>query len=84
MFVGVGAARVRDLFDQAKRLGCLVLGTSNKTEILLGLGLSLVSGTNTAMLYETLVELFPADGGGHSNLAYASLLTRDFDRADSA
>jgi NAD+ synthase len=28
--------RMSILFDQAKRLGCLVLGTSNKTEILLG------------------------------------------------
>lgn len=28
--------RMAVLFDQAKRLGCLVLGTSNKTEILLG------------------------------------------------
>ena len=31
--------------------------------------------------YETLVELFPADGGGHSNLAFAYLNTRDFDKA---
>jgi tetratricopeptide (TPR) repeat protein/tRNA A-37 threonylcarbamoyl transferase component Bud32 len=31
--------------------------------------------------YETLVELFPADGGGHSNLAFASLSMRDFDTA---
>ncbi|MCU0303436.1 MAG: protein kinase [Thermoanaerobaculales bacterium] len=31
--------------------------------------------------YETLVELFPADGGGHSNLAFAYLNLRDFDRA---
>ena len=28
--------RMSILFDQAKKLGCLVLGTSNKTEILLG------------------------------------------------
>ena len=28
--------RMTILFDQAKKLGCLVLGTSNKTEILLG------------------------------------------------
>ncbi len=28
--------RMAILFDQAKKLGCLVLGTSNKTEILLG------------------------------------------------
>ncbi|HSN55502.1 MAG TPA: serine/threonine-protein kinase, partial [Candidatus Sulfomarinibacteraceae bacterium] len=31
--------------------------------------------------YETLVELFPADGGGHSNLALAYLNVRDFDKA---
>ena len=31
--------------------------------------------------YETLVELFPADGGGHSNLAFAYLSMRDFDKA---
>ena len=31
--------------------------------------------------YETLVELFPADGGGHSNLAFAYLSLRDFDKA---
>jgi tetratricopeptide (TPR) repeat protein len=34
--------------------------------------------------YETLVELFPADGGGHSNLAFAYLYLRDFDRAVAA
>jgi tetratricopeptide (TPR) repeat protein/tRNA A-37 threonylcarbamoyl transferase component Bud32 len=31
--------------------------------------------------YETLVELFPADGGGHTNLAFAYLSTREFDKA---
>ncbi len=31
--------------------------------------------------YETLVELFPADGGGHSNLAFAYLSMRHFDKA---
>jgi tetratricopeptide (TPR) repeat protein/tRNA A-37 threonylcarbamoyl transferase component Bud32 len=31
--------------------------------------------------YETLVALFPADGGGHSNLAFAYLSMRDFDKA---
>jgi len=31
--------------------------------------------------YETLVELFPADGGGHSNLAFAYLSMRRFDQA---
>ncbi len=31
--------------------------------------------------YETLVELFPADGGGHSNLAFAYLSMREFDKA---
>ena len=31
--------------------------------------------------YENLVELFPADGGGHSNLAFAYLNMRDFDKA---
>jgi tetratricopeptide (TPR) repeat protein/tRNA A-37 threonylcarbamoyl transferase component Bud32 len=34
--------------------------------------------------YETLVELFPADGGGHSNLAFASLNLRDFSTAVTA
>ncbi len=43
-------ARVRMsvLFDQAKRLGCLVLGTSNKTEILLGY--STIFGDNASSL----------------------------------
>jgi serine/threonine protein kinase/tetratricopeptide (TPR) repeat protein len=31
--------------------------------------------------YQTLVELFPADGGGHSNLAFSYLSVRDFDKA---
>ncbi len=31
--------------------------------------------------YETLVALFPADGGGHSNLAFAYLSMRNFDKA---
>ena len=31
--------------------------------------------------YETLVELFPADGGGHTNLAFAYLSMREFDKA---
>jgi len=31
--------------------------------------------------YETLVALFPSDGGGHSNLAFAYLSMRDFDKA---
>jgi len=31
--------------------------------------------------YQTLVDLFPADGVGHSNLAFAYLSVRDFDRA---
>ena len=31
--------------------------------------------------YEKLVELFPADGGGHSNLALSYLYERDFDKA---
>ena len=34
--------------------------------------------------YETLVKHFPADGGGHSNLAFAYLNLRDFDRAVAA
>jgi NAD+ synthase len=40
--------RMAILFDQAKRLGCLVLGTSNKTEILLGY--STVFGDNASSL----------------------------------
>lgn len=40
--------RMSILFDQAKRLGCLVLGTSNKTEILLGY--STVFGDNASSL----------------------------------
>jgi tetratricopeptide (TPR) repeat protein/tRNA A-37 threonylcarbamoyl transferase component Bud32 len=31
--------------------------------------------------YETLVELFPADAGGHLNLAFAYLTLRDFEKA---
>ncbi len=31
--------------------------------------------------YRTLVETFPADGGGHSNLAFAYLSMRQFDKA---
>jgi serine/threonine protein kinase/tetratricopeptide (TPR) repeat protein len=31
--------------------------------------------------YQALVDLFPADGVGHSNLAFAYLSVRDFDRA---
>jgi tetratricopeptide (TPR) repeat protein len=31
--------------------------------------------------YQTLVDLFPADGAGHANLAFAYLSVRDFDRA---
>lgn len=31
--------------------------------------------------YQTLVDLFPADGVGHANLAFAYLSVRDFDRA---
>jgi len=31
--------------------------------------------------YQALVDLFPADGVGHSNLAFAYLLVRDFDKA---
>jgi NAD+ synthase len=38
--------RMTILFDQAKKLGCLVLGTSNKTEILLGY--STVFGDNAS------------------------------------
>ena len=50
-------ARVRMavLFDQAKRLGCLVLGTSNKTEILLGY--STIFGDNASSL-NPLGDLF--------------------------
>jgi NAD+ synthase len=40
--------RMSILFDQAKRLGCLVLGTSNKTELLLGY--STVFGDNASSL----------------------------------
>ncbi|GMU67333.1 MAG: hypothetical protein AMXMBFR36_36070 [Acidobacteriota bacterium] len=40
--------RMTILFDQAKRLGCLVLGTSNKTELLLGY--STVFGDNASSL----------------------------------
>jgi NAD+ synthase len=40
--------RMTILFDQAKRLSCLVLGTSNKTEILLGY--STVFGDNASSL----------------------------------
>jgi NAD+ synthase len=40
--------RMSILFDQAKRLGCLVLGTSNKTEILLGY--STIFGDNASSL----------------------------------
>lgn len=40
--------RMAILFDQAKALGCLVLGTSNKTEILLGY--STVFGDNASSL----------------------------------
>jgi NAD+ synthase len=40
--------RMTILFDQAKKLGCLVLGTSNKTEILLGY--STVFGDNASSL----------------------------------
>jgi NAD+ synthase len=36
------------LFDQAKKLGCLVLGTSNKTEILLGY--STIFGDNASSI----------------------------------
>lgn len=41
-------ARMAILFDQAKKLGCLVLGTSNKTEILLGY--STIFGDNASSL----------------------------------
>jgi tetratricopeptide (TPR) repeat protein len=34
--------------------------------------------------YQTLVELFPADGVGHANLAFSYLSVRDFDRAVEA
>ena len=40
--------RMSILFDQAKKLGCLVLGTSNKTEILLGY--STVFGDNASSI----------------------------------
>jgi NAD+ synthase len=40
--------RMTILFDQAKKLGCLVLGTSNKTELLLGY--STVFGDNASSL----------------------------------
>jgi NAD+ synthase len=40
--------RMGILFDQAKKLGCLVLGTSNKTEILLGY--STIFGDNASSL----------------------------------
>jgi NAD+ synthase len=40
--------RMSILFDQAKKLGCLVLGTSNKTELLLGY--STVFGDNASSL----------------------------------
>jgi NAD+ synthase len=40
--------RMTVLYDQAKKLGCLVLGTSNKTEILLGY--STVFGDNASSL----------------------------------
>ncbi|MEO8503780.1 MAG: NAD+ synthase [Acidobacteriota bacterium] len=40
--------RMTILFDQAKKLGCLVLGTSNKTEILLGY--STIFGDNASSL----------------------------------
>ncbi len=41
-------ARMAILFDQAKKLGCLVLGTSNKTEILLGY--STIFGDNASSI----------------------------------
>jgi len=40
--------RMAILFDQAKKLGCLVLGTSNKTEILLGY--STIFGDNASSI----------------------------------
>lgn len=40
--------RMGILFDQAKKLGCLVLGTSNKTEILLGY--STIFGDNASSI----------------------------------
>lgn len=40
--------RMSVLFDQAKKLGCLVLGTSNKTEILLGY--STIFGDNASSI----------------------------------
>ena len=47
--------RMSILFDQAKKLGCLVLGTSNKTEILLGY--STIFGDNASSL-NPLGDLF--------------------------
>ena len=47
--------RMAILFDQAKKLGCLVLGTSNKTEILLGY--STVFGDN-ASAFNPLGDLY--------------------------
>ena len=47
--------RMSILFDQAKKLGCLVLGTSNKTEILLGY--STVFGDN-ASSFNPLGDLY--------------------------
>lgn len=47
--------RMTILFDQAKKLGCLVLGTSNKTEILLGY--STVFGDN-ASSFNPLGDLY--------------------------
>jgi len=44
----IARERMTILFDQAKKLGCLVLGTSNKTEILLGY--STVFGDNASSL----------------------------------
>ena len=41
--------RMAILFDQARKLGCLVLGTSNKTEILLGY--STIFGDNAIRAY---------------------------------
>lgn len=47
--------RMGVLFDQAKKLGCLVLGTSNKTEILLGY--STIFGDNASSI-NPLGDLF--------------------------
>ena len=44
----IARERMSVLFDQAKRLGCLVLGTSNKTEILLGY--STIFGDNASSI----------------------------------